>query len=98
MFVDNVIPTMLHHYGILKTDEASSDALRAWTASEEGVVLSKDDAYRIRAAALAAGARIVERATTGMTEVELDGYLWSVAKDPELRKIPRISEQDTMMY
>ena len=98
MFVDNVIPTMLRHYGILRTDEANSDALRAWTASEQGVVLSKEDAYRIRAAALAAGARMVERATTGMTEVELDGYLWSVAKDPELRTIPRISEQDTMMY
>ncbi|WFD01688.1 hypothetical protein MOBT1_000364 [Malassezia obtusa] len=98
MFVDNVIPTLLHHYGIVRTADASSEVLRSWTASDEGVRLQKDDAYRIRAAALAAGARIVERAQLPMTEVELDGYLWTVAKDPALRSLPRIAEQDTMMY
>ncbi|KAJ9093699.1 hypothetical protein QFC21_006295 [Naganishia friedmannii] len=34
-----------------------------------------------------------------MTEADLDGYLWSVAKDdPELRKVPRMVELGTIMY
>ncbi|WFC99360.1 hypothetical protein MYAM1_002104 [Malassezia yamatoensis] len=98
MFVDNVIPTLLRHFGVLDLESCSSEALRDWTVNDNEVPLHQDDAYRIRAASLVAGGRMAELSPFPMTEVELDAYLWSIAKDPELRPIPRISEKNTIAY
>ncbi|KAE8232538.1 hypothetical protein CF326_g2428 [Tilletia indica] len=77
----------------------------------EGPNLSKEEAYRVRAAALDAGAAIVARIKVlvekepelawmaQVNEVDVDGYLWTVAKDdPALRKVPRLVERGTVMY
>ncbi|KAK0550549.1 hypothetical protein OC846_002385 [Tilletia horrida] len=140
MFVDNVIPTMLMHYRILRMGDGAPAALSSWAKQAqaeisdqseqsqaaaaaaaaaaapgqypvEGPRLSKEDAYRVRAAALDAGTAIVDRIKvlvasdqslswlTNVTEADIDGYLWTVAKDnPTLRKVPRLVERGTVMY
>lgn len=118
LFVDNVLPTMLVTRHILSLEACTDSALSAWKAvpqqgganEVEGPRLSRDSAYRVRAAALAAGAQIVEMAhamarTTPdkawlatMTEEQLDAYLWSHAKDPAFRCVPRLCERGTSMY
>lgn len=125
MFVDNVIPTMLHAMRILDLSHADSEALREWpvpttdqTASTAaaavtpGPELSREDAYKVRASALDAGTHVVAAAhglaaaepaqfawMADMTEVDLDGYLWAVAKDDKhLRSVPRLVERHTIMY
>lgn len=117
MFVDNVVPTMLATLGILSFADCPEPALRTWQAvpqegadKVDGPRLSRDAAYRVRAAALAAGAQIVEMAhemartspdkawLATMTEEQLDAYLWSRAKDPAFRCVPRLSERGTKMY
>ncbi|CEH13493.1 hypothetical protein CBOM_01413 [Ceraceosorus bombacis] len=74
-------------------------------AVEEGPRLSAEEAYVIRASALDAGSFIVKRAHElaqqdapkyewlgALTEADLDGYLWSVAKDDaSLRQVPRLT-------
>ncbi|PWN42446.1 hypothetical protein IE81DRAFT_290241 [Ceraceosorus guamensis] len=81
-------------------------------AVEEGPRLSAEEAYVIRASALDAGSFIVKRAHEiaqqdapkyewlgALTEADLDGYLWSVAKDDaSLRRVPRLVERGTIMY
>lgn len=107
MFVDNVIPTMLTYLGILQFEH--STILSTWHPAPQdgctsGPLLNRCDAYHVRAAALVAGARIVERAQTSatwissITEEQLDAFLWSIAKRPEFRCIPRLAEQHTSMY
>jgi len=107
MFVDNVIPTMLTYLGILQFEH--STILSTWHPAPQdgctsGPLLNRCDAYHVRAAALVAGARIVERARTSstwissITEEQLDAYLWSMAKRPEFRCISRLAEQHTGMY
>lgn len=117
MFVDNVIPTMLVHAGILDLSESSIESLRGWDAAPVDIVgkatsgpeMSTPDAYRIRAAALYAGELIARRAheigatsdrtfLRGVAETDLDGYLWSVAKEEPLRSIPRLREPANAMY
>lgn len=123
MFVDNVIPTMLHQLGILDLSSCTREALRVWQrynteaggATGKSVVpgpeLSEYDGYALRAAALDAGAQVVQRARAlasegtayswmaSMTEAELDGFLWSGAKDdPALRRVPRMVQRDTIMF
>ena len=100
LFVDNVIPTLLIHWGVIQGVPQS-----ALSNSRE---ISTNDGYRIRAAALTAGAQIVQRARglaaahtewsflASATESELDAYIWSVAKEPELRSIRRIAEKSVM--
>ncbi|SPO30664.1 uncharacterized protein UTRI_05281 [Ustilago trichophora] len=69
-----------------------------------GPKLNADETYAIRAATLNVGRVVVERAKQlakekdkslewldELNEVDLDGYLWAVAKDDdELRKVPRL--------
>ena len=96
LFVDNVIPTLLIHWGVLTNVDVPP-----------GHELSHDAGYRIRAAALAAGSQIAARAhalasepslpfLAHVTEAELDAYLWSIAKEPALRALPRLAEKSTM--
>lgn len=115
MFVDNVVPTMLATFRILSFVDCPEPALRHWQPEPQeghlqGPCLSRDAAYRVRAAALAAGAQIVEVAhdmaraspdkawLAAMTEEQLDAYLWSRAKDPAFRCVPRLCERGTKMY
>lgn len=122
MFVDNVIPTMLHQMGVVNLSGASAGVLRMWMPYvdspgadgkkvQPGPGVSTQDGYRVRAASLEAGSMMVARAhmlakqfpthawMASMTEAELDGYLWSVAKDdPALRRVPRLSQRGTMMF
>ncbi|KAJ9123039.1 hypothetical protein QFC22_001228 [Naganishia vaughanmartiniae] len=95
------------------TGQATSETDGAKKKIREGPSLTAEEAYIVRAAALDAGRIAVERAhalaaasdgaglswLADMTEADLDGYLWSVAKDdPELRKVPRMVELGTVMY
>lgn len=75
-----------------------------------GVSLSTLSAARLRASAIDACARVVARAHElaaedpsrawlgAMRETDLDGYLWSLAKEGELRKLPRVVETGTVFY
>lgn len=124
MFVDNVLPTMCVHLGLLDLSQCSEEALVQWGQTStvqknnkhvgviQGPILTISQAYIVRAAALDAGVKVVQRARDlavqqperfawlhNFNEVDLDGYLWSVAKDdPELRSVPRMVEKGTIMY
>lgn len=115
MFVDNVIPTILSYLGILRFHH--EHVLASWHPAPQGdnsnvpgPTLERRDAYCVRAAALIAGSRIIERAhdlantdasmawMACMTEEQLDAYIWTRAKSPVLRSIPRLVERLTGMY
>ncbi|WFD35440.1 hypothetical protein MCUN1_002294 [Malassezia cuniculi] len=95
LFVDNVIPTLLVHWGVICNVPEKRE-------------ITRDEGYRLRAAALVAGEKIVARARAlaaqhtelaflgHIIEAELDAYLWTAAKEPELRSIPRFAEKSTM--
>lgn len=84
IFCDNVISSMLHHSGILDLSESTSEKLRGWKRMEgkegkvgskiDGPQLSKEDAYRVRAAAVDAGLVIKKRALE-LAEKE-EGMKW----------------------
>jgi hypothetical protein len=80
------------------------------TPSLDGPALSARDAFTLRAAAVDACEIIVQTAREGakgddpswrrdMTLPELDGWLWSVAKDrKDYRDLPRFAERGTAYY
>ncbi|KAF9101481.1 hypothetical protein BGX27_011455, partial [Mortierella sp. AM989] len=93
IFADNVIPTLMTHLGILVLPENLKHTM------EEGGVTSVEESYRLRAASIDACRVIVEMANNkdnkigtvdygekGMLGVDLDVYLWRVAKEPQYRK------------
>ncbi|KAG0215132.1 hypothetical protein BGX28_000837 [Mortierella sp. GBA30] len=91
IFADNVIPTLMTHLGILVLPENLKHTM------EEGGETSVEESYRLRAAAIDGCHEIVERANEqkigtvnygdkGMLAVDLDVYLWRVAKEPQYRK------------
>ncbi|KAF9942555.1 Histone H2A.V [Mortierella alpina] len=93
IFADNVIPTLMTHLGILVLPENLKHTM------EEGGVTSVEESYRLRAASIDACREVVERANDksnkvgtvnygeqGMLAVDLDVYLWRVAKEPQYRK------------
>jgi hypothetical protein len=94
IFADNVVPSMMKHFGIL---------LDNTTPCEDATQITLQQAVSIRAASIVAAERIVTRASElGFAyigdEVDLDNYLWKVAKLPEYRQLPRYSFQDTIMF
>ncbi|KAG0659287.1 hypothetical protein C6P46_005217 [Rhodotorula mucilaginosa] len=113
IFADNVVPTMLVHHGILSLADSTDPHLRALSSSSDSTtlpVLPRDSATRLRAAAITASARLVQRAhelsSTASdkawlgewTEPELDAWIWNEAKGPELRDLARIAEKGTVYY
>ncbi len=98
------IETLVHWIATANCNaDLSRDKLDDLTANQPGPVLSKDETYAVRAATLNVATHVVARAhalaqqdsdlawLAGMNEVDLDGYLWSLAKDdPALRKVPRL--------
>lgn len=140
VFVDNVLPSLLVHLGVIDLSAArfglagvfgdagsaarvevllAAAATRGSEAKEErravpkeGPVLSEEQAYVLRAAAVDACEAIVQAAhklgkamgTDGawlcdMTLPELDAWLWAVAKDrPDYRKLERFVLRDTTYF
>ncbi|KAH9829078.1 uncharacterized protein C8Q71DRAFT_863523 [Rhodofomes roseus] len=144
IFVDNVIPSLLVHLGVLDlststpslglakifpdagTPEKLSSLLaeaantsdpktardRTKEPPEEGPVLTVEQAYVLRAAAIDACERIVKVARTldtngredlvwmkEITPPEVDAWLWAVAKDrPDYRKLTRFVLRDTPFF
>ncbi|KAG0280418.1 hypothetical protein BGZ95_010233 [Linnemannia exigua] len=106
IFADNVIPTMMVHFGILALPESLKH-----TVQEDGVT-TVEESYRLRAAAVDGCREIVEKANQkgeskvgtvefgekGMSSCDLDVYLWRVAKEPQYRKIPRFHCKDTIFF
>ncbi|KAF9167835.1 hypothetical protein DFQ26_002816 [Actinomortierella ambigua] len=106
IFADNVIPTMLVHFGTLVLPENLQHTV------QEGQATTVEESYRLRAASVDVCheiARIVNSGEAkeickvdfgpqGMREVDLDVYLWRVAKEPQLRKIPRFHCKETIFF
>ncbi|KAG0227244.1 hypothetical protein BGW42_003089 [Actinomortierella wolfii] len=106
IFADNVIPTMLVHFGTLILPENLKHTV------QEGQSTSVEESYRLRAASIDVCHEIARIANSGeakeickvdfgpqgMREVDLDVYLWRVAKEPHLRKIPRFHCKDTIFF
>lgn len=87
------------------------DKLETMEKNQAGPLLDETQAYLVRAATLDIGTVITKRALQlaqqggsfawlhDFNEVDLDGYLWAVAKDdPLLRKVPRFMQKNTMMF
>lgn len=124
-FVDNVIPSLLVFWGILKLDNAKDNVFRRWAASGRRIVeseengksivvrgprLNQEQAYVIRAAALDACKAIKDQCQVlaaqredcsslkNIHEALIDGFIWTQAKIPSLRNIPRMVEKKTFQY
>lgn len=76
---------------------------------QPGPTLTKEEAYRVRAASVDACHVLAKRAhqlgpqhdrpwLTNMTEALIDGFLWTQAKRPDLTIVPRMVEKKTFMY
>lgn len=85
--------------------------LETMQKNQPGPLLAPNQAYLVRAATLDIGTVVTKRALElaqqdtnlawlhDFNEVDLDGYLWAVAKDdPLLRKVPRFMQKNTMMF
>ncbi|KAF9434773.1 hypothetical protein BGZ76_007434 [Entomortierella beljakovae] len=105
IFADNVIPTMMVHLGILILPDNLKHTM------EDGGVTTVEESYRLRAAAIDGCRQIAEIANrkdnkigsvdygaNGMSNADLDVYLWRVAKEPQYRKIPRFACKDTIFF
>jgi hypothetical protein len=124
-FIDNVIPSLLVYWGIIKLDNAKDATLRKWAESGRRVVesenegkkvvvpgptLNHEQAYIVRAAALDACRAIKDRTIQlaadrddctplkDINEALIDGFIWTQAKVPPLRNIPRMVEKMTFQY
>ncbi|KAI8606245.1 hypothetical protein EDD21DRAFT_400560 [Dissophora ornata] len=106
IFADNVIPTMMTHLGILVLPENLKHTM------EENGVTTVEESYRLRAAAIDGCREIVEMANKtggdrvgtvnygekGMLNVDLDVYLWRIAKEPQYRQLPRFACKETIFF
>ncbi|KAL1921111.1 uncharacterized protein VTP21DRAFT_10827 [Calcarisporiella thermophila] len=104
IFADNVIPTMLVHFGMLEIPVNLKHTVI------EGASTSVEESYRLRAAAIDVCHEIAMMANSSeiktqvdfnvkpMLEVDLDVYLWRVAKEPQYRKIPRFHCKETIFF
>ncbi|GAA5881639.1 hypothetical protein JCM3774_005705 [Rhodotorula dairenensis] len=113
VFADNVLPTMLLHHNILSLADSTDPHLQRLSVDDAAtLVLPRESATRLRAAAVTACARIVQRAhdlsrrspelecewLAAWTEPELDAWIWNEAKRDELRGVERIAERGTAFY
>ncbi|BFZ53368.1 hypothetical protein PYCC9005_000391 [Savitreella phatthalungensis] len=97
VYSDNVLPTMLRRAGVLQTSEAIENA-RA-----EDEPLSIELATCLRAASVVACELILKRGLLqGKTwlgdEINLDHYLWKLAKQPQFRSFERYRVPGTIMF
>lgn len=114
IFSDNVIPTMLHHLRILPLTVADSCSPQQRAIIEElkedlgtGRDTTFERSYILRAAAVDACEEIVKVAqgmkgapvwVRGMSAVDLDAYLWKVAKVGAFRHVVRFSDPNTVFF
>lgn len=86
---------MLSHYGLLSCPSADA-------ALQQDQQLEPAEIVSLRAASIVICERIIAGSRPDFAwignEVDLDNYLWKVAKDPELRKLPRYVDQDTSFF
>ncbi|KAJ1918651.1 hypothetical protein H4219_002454 [Mycoemilia scoparia] len=103
IFADNVIPTMLIHYKLIKI---TSERLQNKLDNQQE--LDCEEVSVLRAASVVVALRIVDfckadptlvgGARSGLNQANLDQYWWQEGKEPELRKIPRISFKQTVYF
>src|SRR5579859_3337477 len=114
IFSDNVIPTMLHYLRIIPLTLPPAATPEQTQLIQDlkqdlctGRDTTKERSYIFRAAAVDACEEIVKMARSmvdapewvrGMKSVDVDGYLWKVAKMPELRDIVRFSDPNTVFF
>jgi len=109
IFADNVIPTLLHHLRILPlTAPANATPTQVQLLQElredlgTGRATTRERSYVFRAAAVDACEEVVrrarERGMEGVRSVDVDGYLWKVAKVGEMRDIVRFSDPNTVFF
>ena len=114
IFSDNVIPTMLHHLHILPLTlpaTATPQQIQLIQDLKEdlrtGRETTRERSYILRAAAVDTCEEIVQTARRmgelpewlkGIRSVDVDGYLWKVAKVGELRDIVRFSDPNTVFF
>ncbi|CCG82710.1 Predicted protein [Taphrina deformans PYCC 5710] len=96
IFSDNVIPTMLQHYKLISCPSAD-------VALRSDMEITSVQALSVRAASIVVCRDIVHVAQSkGLSwigdEIDLDNYLWKVAKEGDLRKLPRYADRATWFY
>lgn len=105
---------MLIHYNLLDLSKSNDPALSSLkfstTPEPAGHPLSLESATILRATSVSLCSHLIKRAHIlskevagkewlgSWREVELDGYLWGVAKKGELRDVGRIEERGTVFY
>lgn len=87
---------MLEHYKLISCPSAE-------TALASDLEISEMQALSVRAASIVVCQSIVKRAEElNMSwigdEIDLDNYLWKVAKEGDLRNLPRYSDRQTWFY
>ncbi|CAO3652757.1 unnamed protein product [Cunninghamella blakesleeana] len=104
IFSDNVIPTMLIHFGVIEIPDDWQQLL------DQGKDVGEYKATIMRAAGVIACEDIVKltRLENGndqvigpihhMEEGALDVYLWRIGKVGDYRKVPRMQLRDTVMF
>ncbi|KAF7731012.1 hypothetical protein EC973_001058 [Apophysomyces ossiformis] len=100
IFSDNVIPTILEHFGVFEIPKEWKDDMEA------NVDLGETRTTIMRAASVVACEEIVRQTRSDnpigpvkdMKEGELDVYLWRVAKVGDYRKVPRLEFRNTVMF
>ncbi|KAG6819679.1 hypothetical protein H0H93_009712 [Arthromyces matolae] len=135
VFTDNVLPSMLIHFGVINvsaapelsslfpgagTSESLKSLLDVYTGApmppqvpaREGPVVTPDQAYALRAAAIDACEHIMEIAHSLETSPDenssvvkdltlpgLDMWIWAVAKDrPDYKQLPRRSSRPSSIH
>lgn len=88
VFADNVLPTMLVHFGVI---DLTSSGL---SVEKEGV--SEEEGYTLRAAAIEASERMAEMG--GVKETEMDMWIWTIAKEERYRGLKRMAERATVYF
>ncbi|KAJ2773288.1 hypothetical protein IWQ57_001367 [Coemansia nantahalensis] len=102
LFVDNVIPAVMQHHGLLVPCEEIAAKIQA------GKELALVEATAMRAAAIVAAQLVVDRAGSAASPLEmarfpmcqatLDSFWWREGKEPELRALPRLVCKKTAYY
>lgn len=88
---------MLRHYGLISCPSAD-------IALASDLEITDTQAISLRAASIVICEKIFNRARhLGMgdwigSEVDLDNYLWKIAKEGDLRALPRYVDRSTWFY
>jgi len=114
IFSDNVIPTVLNYLSIIPlsttakiTDQQKHNIEELQEDLRTGRATTRERSYVFRAAAVDACEIIVQRGRglsvakpfiRNMTAVQLDAYLWQMAKQGQRREVIRFSDPHTIYF